>query len=110
MKIYISIPITDKGIEEQKRKVREAERYIYSCGHLPISPFDVHAPEGLSAKEQYAYYMGQDIEMLLNCDAILMAALDWQKSKGCSIEHTAAYVMGMDIFYRMEDVPNGNKG
>lgn len=64
----------------------------------------------MSQKETYAYYMGQDIEMLLRCDAVLMADKKWRKSKGCSIEHNAAMVMDIEIFYNIEDIPdNGDK-
>ena len=111
MKIYISIPITGKDIEEQRKKAQEAERRIYKLGHLPLTPFSVTAPSGLGEKETYAYYMGRDIEMLLSCDAVYMADKKWGKSRGCSIEYHTAYIMGMDIFYNIDDIPkNEDRG
>lgn len=111
MKIYVSIPITGHDIEEQRLKSQAAERRIYALGHLPITPFSVTAPNDMSEKETYAYFMGRDIEMLLRCDAVYMADRRWAKSRGCSIEHHAASVMDMEIYYNIEDIPeeNGDK-
>lgn len=92
MRIYISIPISGHDLAAQQR------------------PFSVPAPPShLTEKERYAYYMGEDMKMLLTCDAILMVDKKWSRSKGCSIEHNAAYMMGLEIFYTIDDVPNGNR-
>lgn len=90
MKIYISIPITGHDIVEQQRKANEVAEKLRAKGHEPVSPFDTpQAPEGLTAKEEYAYYMGEDIKKLLTCDGIVMCN-GWGQSKGCVSEyHTA---------------------
>lgn len=105
MKIYISIPITGKDIKAQKNRVALLWDTLCRRGHTPVSPFDVHAPEHLNEKEQYAYYMGEDVRLLLGCDAILMADPKWSQSKGCSIEHFIADRAGLEIFYSIYDTP-----
>ena len=41
MKIYISLPISGKDIEEVKLKAREAAVLLEEDGHVPITPFEV---------------------------------------------------------------------
>lgn len=41
MKIYISIPISGRDIDEQKRKAKEVEDIIRELGHDPVNPLTV---------------------------------------------------------------------
>lgn len=105
MKIYISIPITGHDLQEQQRTAKDLSERIKSRGHDPVNPFDTPlAPENMSAREQYAYYMGEDLKQLLVCDAIYMSP-GWHISRGCMIERTAATYMGLTIFHNISEVP-----
>lgn len=107
MRIYISIPISGHDISNQSRLAGLTAERLELMGHTPMNPFSAPAaPPHLSEKESYAYYMGEDMKMLLACDAILMVGRRWSKSKGCSIEHNAACVTGMEIFYDINDIPD----
>lgn len=107
MRIYISIPISGTDVKTTEKLAGLLAERLKLRGHEPMNPFSVPtAPETLSDRETYAYYMGEDMKMLLTCDAIFMADRKWSKSKGCSIEHNAAYVMGMEIFYSLNDIPD----
>lgn len=110
MRIYISIPISGRDLAAQQCVAALAAQRLELKGHEPVNPFSVEAPEHLSEKEQYAYCMGEDMKLLLACDAILMVDRQWPKSKGCSIEHSAACATGMEVFYDIYDVPNGDRG
>lgn len=100
-RIYISIPISGHDIEEVKAKARVVRvRLLYDvfglkkgC-HRPdvITPFDV-CPE---PDKPYSYYMGKDIEALLECDAIYLCE-EWQNSKGCMAEFEVARIYGKEI-------------
>lgn len=108
MTIYISIPISGKDINIQSSLADAIAKKIESKGHTPLNPFSVpEVPSHITTeKEAYAYYIGEDMKMLLTADAILMVDRRWPKSKGCSIEHNTAYVMGLDIFYNLDDIPD----
>lgn len=93
MKIYISIPITGHDIEKVKARADMIKQLISSEWNDVITPFDV-CPE---KDKPYSYYMGRDIEALLECDAIYMAS-GWKKSKGCTLEYNAASLYGKQIF------------
>ncbi|MBD5414859.1 MAG: DUF4406 domain-containing protein [Bacteroides sp.] len=93
MKIYLSIPITGYDIEEVKARAELIKRLISSEDNEVITPFDV-CPE---TDKPYAYYIGRDIEALLECDAIYMAS-GWEKSKGCTLEYNVASLYGKHIF------------
>lgn len=101
MKIYISIPITGHDIEEVEASCIYASGVIQAKGHTPVSPLDVSPDPDAT----YAEHMGNDIEALLCCDAVLF--LDgWRTSKGCRLEHEAAIIYGKVAFYSMDRIPN----
>lgn len=101
MKIYISLPITGHDIEEVEASCIYASGVIQAKGHTPVSPLDVSPDPDAS----YAEHMGNDIEALLCCDAVLF--LDgWRTSKGCRLEHEAANIYDKETFYSLDRIPN----
>ena len=102
-RIYISIPISGHDIEEVKAKAIDIiERLLWDVFELKkgrnrpdiITPFDVcHEPD-----KPYSYYMGKDIEALLECDAIFLCE-GWQNSKGCMAEFEVARIYGKKIMF-----------
>ena len=102
-RIYISIPISGHDIEEVKAKAIDIiERLLWDVFELKkgrnrpdvITPFDV-CPE---PDKPYSYYMGKDIEALLECDAIYLCE-GWQNSKGCMAEFEVARIYGKEIIF-----------
>lgn len=101
MKIYISLPITGQDIEEVEASCIYASGVIQAKGHTPVSPLDVSPDPDAT----YAEHMGNDIEALLYCDAVLF--LDgWRTSKGCRLEHEAAIIYDKVAFYSLDRIPN----
>ena len=99
-RIYISIPISGHDIEEVKAKAKDITECILwdelgiEKGLDVITPFDV-CPE---PDKPYSYYMGKDIEALLECDAIYLCE-GWQNSKGCMAEFEVARIYGKEIMF-----------
>jgi hypothetical protein len=93
MKIYISLPITGHDIETVKARAATIKQFLSSEWNEVITPFDV-CPE---TDKPYSYYLGRDIEALLECDAVFMAD-GWQSSKGCTLEYNAAMLYGKNVF------------
>lgn len=100
-RIYISIPISGRDLEMVKEEAYDKREWIlWEYFGLDrgfhrqdvITPFDV-CPE---ADKPYSYYMGKDIEALLECDAIYMCR-GWQNSKGCMAEFEVARIYGKQI-------------
>ena len=87
MKIYISLPITGHDIEEVEASC------IYASD---ISP---------DPDATYSEHMGNDIEALLNCDAVLFME-NWRTSKGCRLENAAAEIYDKQVFYSLDRIPN----
>ena len=105
MKIYISIPISRKSFYPQYAKATEIAEQIRALGHEPVNPFDtLEPPAGLTEKERYAHFMGEDVKRLLMSDAIFMCK-DWGESKGCKAEFDIARVYGFKIFDCITDIP-----
>lgn len=99
-KIYISIPISGLPVEEVKKRASELKEALTSGNTEAVTPFDVcpdsDVPENYRDNARYAYFMGRDIEALLNCDAVFMSQ-GWEFSKGCKAEYSVARIYGKEI-------------
>lgn len=92
MKVYISLPITGKDIEEQKRHAEDVASFLLMAGHTPVSPFN----NGLDTNASHEEHMRADIRLLLDCDAVIMckgAAF----SVGCLLEDEVATKCGLTV-------------
>lgn len=96
MKVYISIPITGRNMEDVKAEASKAKSLFEDA----ITKFEVCSEENKS----YSYYMGRDIEELLECDAIYLCK-GWQNSKGCQAEYQIAKIYDKQILI----APNASK-
>lgn len=92
MRVYISIPITGKYYDVQKREADKAKNWLEENGMTGISPFE----NGMDTNQPRNRHMQRDIEMLLNADAIMPMQL-WQSSKGCKLEMEIAKQTGKVI-------------
>ena len=92
MKLYISLPITGRVLNDVKLYAKVIKERWTLKGFDVITTFDVVANE-----QDYAVCMGKDIEALLKCDGIVMCS-DWFCSKGCRLEYTAAEIYGLKRF------------
>lgn len=105
MKIYISLPISNCALATQYAIAQKTATQIRKLGHEPVNPFETPPPPfEMSEKEQYAHYMGRDIENLLNCDAAYFCK-GWQNSNGCRVENLAAYLNGLSLYYDISNIP-----
>lgn len=93
-KVYISIPITGRELEVAKEHANRLKRIFEDNHYTAITPFDVcSVPD-----RPYSYYMGRDIETLLECDLICMGK-DWDISKGCNCEYQTALIYGKGVLF-----------
>ena len=107
MKVYLSLPISGQPTKERMAYAEQVKRdlkcaYRRAWGYSKfgdklniITPFDVNENED---KDSYARKMGNDIEALLECDAIYLCE-GWQKSKGCMAEFEVARIYGKEIMF-----------
>lgn len=93
-KVYISIPITGHDINKVKEKANEVKKHLTENGYDAITPFDVCDEKD----KPYSYYMGKDIEALLECDVVYMCK-GWTLSKGCISEHEIAHIYDKQVIY-----------
>lgn len=101
MKVYISLPISGKDIEEQKRHAGDVASFLMTAGFTPMSPFG----NGLDKSASYEDHLREDLKMLLGCDAIFMCE-GWQGSKGCTLEHEVAVTCGLTIVTERMSIDN----
>ena len=102
-RIYLSLPIKNTGYTTKERikyadEVRRLLELRYGVRNenvIVITPFDVNENED---KDSYARKMGNDIEVLLECDAVCFCE-GWQNSDGCMLEFAAAKIYGKEIFF-----------
>ena len=104
-KIYISLPI---AIAEDTVYKRYLQAICELGVHKELKDYEIVGPVNISQfgpdgiKEQrnhnYSWYIGQDIERLLECDAIYMSH-GWCTSKGCNAELAVAKVYNIPVYY-----------
>ena len=105
-RIYLSLPIKNTGYTTKERmkyadEVRRLLELRYGVRNenvIVITPFDVNENED---KDSYARKMGNDIEALLECDAIYLCK-GWQNSKGCMAEFEVARIYGKEIMFEKQ--------
>lgn len=101
-RIYISLPISGRNIEEVKKACLDAKAKIEKCGYEAVSPLEVSD----NPSATYSEHMGKDIAALLDCDAAVF--LDgWMGSKGCTLEFYTCQIYGKHILYGLNSfAPN----
>lgn len=99
-KVFISTPITGFEIKQVRANCNNAKEILKA--QYPniefISPFDIDWVPDMPD----SWYMGRDIEALIDCDAII-SMNGWIKSKGCLVERFTANIYGLKI-YDYEDL------
>ena len=107
MKVYLSLPISGQPTKERMAYAEQVKQelectYRRDWGYSKfgdklniITPFDVNENED---KDSYARKMGNDIEALLECDAIYLCE-GWQNSKGCMAEFEVARIYNKQILF-----------
>lgn len=94
-RFYVSLSISGYDLDERKSEAERIKSKLNFCGLSiikVITPFDV-CPE---ADKPYSYYMGKDIDALLECDVVYMCK-GWQNSKDCLAEFAVAKIYGKEI-------------
>lgn len=92
MKIYISLPISGRPMDEVRNESEKTKAKIEELGH--------GQPAGRVPRPRrpYSEHMGKDISALLECDAIVLLE-GFLVSRGCLLEKEAARIYGKHIFY-----------
>lgn len=85
LRVYISLPITGRNKEYQKKLAHDAAMWLEARGMTAVNPFDNGVPEG----EERQVHMAKDFEILLGCDAIMPVG-HWEMSPGCRAEMLVA--------------------
>lgn len=92
MKVYISLPISGRDIDEARQQADLAAAKLSRLGHRPVNPFNIYAGK----YPTYADHLCCDLRALMDCDAIYMCD-GWEKSGGCSIEFFVALKFDLEI-------------
>lgn len=90
-KLYISLPISGKNIDEVRRRANFIKGALTE-EYDPITPFDICPDSSLP----YSELMGRDVAELLKCETILLD-WDWRTSRGCRAEYELARIYGLRI-------------
>lgn len=94
MKVYISLPISNRDENEAREHADLQKAMLSRSGHTPVNPFEIY--HGKHAT--YADILCKDLRALADCDAIYLCD-SWQFSRGCRIEAMFAQEFGKQIMY-----------
>ena len=95
--IYLSIPISGMPINEVKDKANEYKRTL----EVEYLDYDIYTPFDVVNEEnkEYGYYMGKDIEFIIQYADMVIFVYDYNESKGCNLEFETAKIY--DIPYKI---------
>lgn len=109
IRVFISLPFT--GVEDTiGERLEEGKKYLWAFAEkngveaeaVTQSNIDELIEKKASVDDKdYPFFMGKDIQAVLECDAILMCK-GWENSKGCKLERFAAETFGIKIIYMQE--------
>lgn len=91
-KVYISGPITGRGLTECKVDFNSTELWLTGLGYDAINPMSYDTIEDGTWED----YMKRDLKLLMDCDYIYMLN-GWEKSKGARMEIYIATELGIKI-------------
>lgn len=86
-KMYLSLPISGRNLKDVRDYAKRLKQVWQERGYDIITPFEVSTALDMP----YSYYMGRDVEAILNCDGIIMCS-DWFGSRGCRLEYSVAEI------------------
>ena len=92
-RLYISLPITGKDLDEQRQYAAKVAAYMSDYYEI-VNPFSNGVPVDAHPSE----HMRADFKLLLECDAVIMCK-GWEDSSGCVAEHCVARCCHMNIIY-----------
>ena len=100
MKVFISLGMRDKTIEEIKEAMNDIANTLKKRFKEDIEVIDtvVEDFENLEVENEGLYCLGKSIELLSTADLVVFAE-DWDSYRGCKIEHRCAEEYGLKIMY-----------
>lgn len=109
MRIYIAGPYTgesEEAVWQNVVRAIDAGIEVYKRGHYPYIPHLTHFVEDRSRERgaglRWEDYLNWDRVWLKACDALLHLG----SSKGADLELNWAKRLGLQIFYKIEEIPN----
>lgn len=103
MKIYISLPMAGalKTVKKRYEKAVEEVRAKWpNCiiyGPTNIADFSEIGIDPNAPVHSWAWHLGEDTKVLLNCDAIYLTR-GWSNSKGCRTELAISKANLIEVF------------
>ena len=93
MKVYISLPVTGKDLEQQKRYALDIAAFLLELGATPVLPF---GKPGVPDYAPYETHIRENLKLLLGCDVIYQCH-GWSQSTGCVLESNVASMCGLGL-------------
>jgi|GEM_PF-825467 len=101
MKIYVAGAYSKGDVAENVRTAIHEGDYVARLGHVPFIPHLTHFWHMLIPHD-YEFWMSQDEQWLLSCDAILRLK---GESAGADREVETAKKLGLPVYTSVFDVP-----
>lgn len=93
MKVYISLPVTGKDLEQQKRYALDIAAFLLELGVTPVLPF---GKPGVPDDAPYETHIRENLKLLLGCDVIYQCH-GWSQSTCCVLESNVASMCGLGL-------------
>lgn len=94
MKVYISLPISNRPETEAREHADRVKAALSRAGHTPVNPFEIYHGKDADSIDR----LSNNLRALHSCDAIYLSE-NWQFSRECRIEANFAREYGKEIMY-----------
>lgn len=106
MKVFVSVPMrgyTDEEIEKNisrmieiaKVLLKDKERAVFVDGFHLTNDELINAAKNV--KHENLYYLGRSLQLMADCDAVIVPENTWPYS-GCNTECVTAYHYNLDVY------------
>ena len=97
-KIYVSGAISGHPLDSVRERFAMVKHQMQAQGYEVIIPTE----NGLPPDAPWERHMAKDINLLMECDIVLMLE-GWQKSRGCRIEFNCAVEARKTIIFEKKN-------
>jgi len=85
MKVYLSLPVMGRNINEVRRHSDLVKAALSRRGHEVVSPLDVYCGDNPAYEDSLCY----GLRVMMDCDSVCFCD-GWEQSCECRIEHDVA--------------------
>ena len=95
--VYLSLPMTGYDMKCVAERCKQLKERFQRDGYEIVCPLDIISDNGADYLQSYGFYMGLDIEFIIDKADMLIFDKGYTNSKGCLLEYRCAQLYSKPI-------------